>query len=132
MRSVVAIVLAVGLVAAARKSLLQDLAALEPPEALADLHATAVTIMGRLADAESALADRVMAMDTVATLDAVWATPEGRAARAADAEAIQLCVAPEDELDMTEERAAIEGVPWVPTEMRATVRVAFGCDSGDR
>jgi hypothetical protein len=51
---------------------------------------------------------------------------------AADADAIQLCVAAEDELDMTEQRAAIEGVPWVPREMRATVRVAFGCDAGDR
>jgi hypothetical protein len=118
--------------AATRQSFLDGLTALEPPAGLADLHATAIEIMDHLASAESALADRVVAMDTIASIDAVWALPEGMAARAADADAIALCNAAEDRLDLTEERAAIEGVPWIPAEMRATVRVAFGCEAADR
>jgi hypothetical protein len=118
--------------AAARRSFVDDLTALEPPEGLAELHAAAVEIMTDLATAEAALADRVDEMDTIDGIDAVWATPEGTAARAADAEAITLCRAAEDELDLTEERAAIEGVPWVPTEMRAPVKVAFGCKASNR
>jgi hypothetical protein len=117
---------------AARHAFLEGLTALIPPEELAPLHASALEIMERLAAAESALADRVLGTDTIADIDTAWETPEGVAARAADADAIALCKAAEQELDMTEERANLEGVPWVPAEMRDVVKVAFGCEASER
>jgi hypothetical protein len=71
-------------------------------------------------------------METSAGIDAIWETPEGVAARAADDQAIALCRAAEAEINSTEERSAFEDVPWIPPEMKEIVRVAFGCDAESR
>jgi hypothetical protein len=57
----------------------------------------------------------------------IWDTPEGVAARAADERAIVLCDAAQETLDSTDSRSELEGVPWIPPEMKRIVRVAFGC-----
>ncbi len=114
----------------ARRDFLAGLEELDPPTDAAQLHAAALDIMGRLAEAEATLADRVLVMETASGIDAIWDTPEGRAARAADDEAIALCQAAEAELDR--DRAEFEGVPWIPTEMKEVVEVAFGCLTENR
>jgi len=117
---------------AARIAFLDGLGALDPPEGLAEFHATALDIIGRLVAAESVLSDRVQAMQADPAGVDIWATAEGQAARVADAEAIKLCVAAEAELDTSGGGATLDGVPWIPPEMKETVRVAFGCSKEDR
>ncbi len=116
---------------AAREAFIEGLDALQPPAGVAELHTTALGIVSRLAAAESALADRVMALETFPGIDAIWATPEGVAARAADAEAIALCEAAEAELDESDQ-AQLGGAPWVPAEMKHIIEVAFGCQAAER
>lgn len=117
---------------AARIAFLDGLGALDPPDGLAEFHAAALDIIGRLVAAESVLNDRVQAMQADPVGVDMWATPEGQAARIADAEAIKLCLAAEAELDTNGEGAKLDGVPWIPPEMKETVRVAFGCVAEDR
>jgi hypothetical protein len=116
----------------ARSALVDGLGKLDPPEEVAELHTAALEIMGRVTEAESVLADRVLAMETSAGIDAIWETPEGVAARAADEQAVALCRAAEAEINSTEERSTFEDVPWIPAEMKEIVRVAFGCDAENR
>ena len=118
---------------AARSAFLDGLGALDPPDDLAEFHAAALDIIGRLVAAESVLNDRVQTLQagTEGGVD-IWATAEGQAARVADAEAIKLCVAAEAELDTSGGGATLDGVPWIPPEMKETVRVAFGCSKKDR
>jgi hypothetical protein len=115
-----------------RNDFLDGMRALEPPDDADDLHDAALAIMGRLTDAETVLAERVLSLETAEGIDVIWETPEGLAARAADSEAIALCVAAQDEFDQTEERAELESVPWIPQEMKEVVRVAFGCVAAER
>jgi len=117
---------------AARSAFLEALRSIDPPSDVADLHNAAIDIMERLTGAEAALAERVAGMQTAASLDGIWETPEGIAARAADERAVAICHVAQDEFDQTERRAGLEGVPWIPPEMKETIRVTFGCDAEDR
>lgn len=117
---------------AARNAFLDGLDALEPPDDVAELHATALDIVGRLTDAEEVLSDRVQAVEPGEGIGDIWATPEGRAALAADVEAIALCRAAQEELDTTERGEGFENAPWIPDEMKEVIRVAFGCEAEDR
>lgn len=116
----------------ARNTFLDGLNTLNPPDDLAEFHDTALDIIGRLVDAETALAERVEAIGPGGSTGAMWETPEGIAARAADEKAIILCLAAQAELDTTDDRAELEDVPWIPAEMKETVRVAFGCVAEER
>ncbi len=116
---------------AARYAFVGVLEELEPPSEVSDLHDTARDVMGRLADAESALADYVNGLDSAMGVDDFWATPLGVAARTADEESIALCLAAQEELD-TRERSDLAGVPWIPPELKEVVVVAFGCIAVDR
>jgi len=116
----------------ARFAFVDLLEALEPPAEATELHDAARAIMGRLAAAESALADYVATLDTDLDLDTIWSTPLGVAARSADAEAVALCLAAEEEFDSTQERADLEGVPWIPPELKEVVTVALGCIGAER
>ena len=84
-----------------------------------------------LADAEAALADYVSGLEPGADVGDLWATPLGVAARAADAESIELCLAAQSELD-TSKRSELAGVPWIPPELKEVVVVAFGCIADER
>jgi outer membrane murein-binding lipoprotein Lpp len=116
----------------ARYDFVEGLGALDPPADADDLHRAALGIVGRLADAEAALAASIPSTGTVNASDSIWETPEGLAARAADEEAIALCRAAEAELDATAYRSEFEGVPWIPSEMKEVVQVVFGCTADDR
>lgn len=117
---------------AARSDFVDALRDLEPPGEASDLHGAALGIMERLTAAEGLLADRVMAMESTDGIDAIWETPEGVAARTADAEAVELCLAAQTQFDDTAARSELEGVPWIPPEMKDVVVVALGCIAQDR
>lgn len=116
---------------AARYAFVVVLENLEPPSEVAELHDAAQDVMGRLADAESALADYVNEADDAVAVGDLWATPLGVAARTADQESIELCLAAEERLD-TQERSELAGVPWIPSELKEVVVVAFGCIADER
>lgn len=116
---------------AARYAFLGVLGELEPPSEVSDLHDTARNVMGRLADAESALADYINGLDSATGIVDFWATPLGVAARSADEESIDLCLAAQEELD-TRERSDLADVPWIPPELKEVVVVAFGCIADER
>lgn len=116
----------------ARKTFLDGISALDPPDDLAEFHTAAIDIIGRLVAAESVLNDRVQALEADPGGVDMWATPEGQAARAADNEAIKLCLAAQAELDTTQDGVQFEGVPWIPPDMKETISVAFGCVAEDR
>lgn len=116
---------------AARYEFVRVLENLDPPDDGSDLRDAALGIMGRLADAEAALAAYVNELDSLADTDDVWSTPLGVAARSVDAEAVELCLAAQAELD-TSERSALAGVPWIPPELKEVVKVAFGCIASER
>lgn len=112
---------------AARSDFLEGIQELDPPAGLRDLHETALDLFSRLLDAEQALAARVTESGTLTEPSEWWSTPEGEAARAVDEEAIAICHAAQARFDSTEERGALADMPWIPSEMKETVRVAFGC-----
>jgi outer membrane murein-binding lipoprotein Lpp len=116
----------------ARSGFLAGLRALEPPDEAADLHDVALGIMERLTVAEAALADRVMTMESMDGIDSIWSTPEGIAALTADEKAIELCLAAQSEFDDTAGRSEFRDVPWIPSEMKEVVVVAFGCIADNR
>jgi hypothetical protein len=116
----------------ARSVFLSSLRDLDPPDEIAALHGVAIGIIERLTAAESALADRVFTMDSIDGIDSIWGTPEGIAARTADAEAIELCLAAQSEFDDTAARAELSDVLWIPPAMKEVVVVAFGCIAADR
>lgn len=82
--------------------------------------------------AEQEVADLAHASDDLQTVSALWDSPTGEAARAADQKAIELCQAAQQALNSTEERQRLAGVPWVPSELQEVVTVAFGCLAEDR
>ncbi len=91
---------------AARNAFVDILEELDPPDEVSDLHDSALRIIGRLTNAESALADYVNDLGSATDLDTFWSTPLGVAARSADEESIALCLAAQAEFDNTEERTA--------------------------
>lgn len=116
---------------AARYRFVAVLDNLEPPGEVSDLHTAAEGIIGRLAGAEAALADYVDGLEPGTDTGDVWATPLGLAARAADEESIELCLAAQSALDTTE-RSELAEVPWIPPELKEVVVVAFGCIAEER
>ena len=116
----------------AREDFVAGMRQLDPPEQITELHEAALRIMDRLTAAESALADRVLELDTNVGVDGIWLTPEGIAARTADDEAIAICQAAQAALDETQTREQLGDVPWVPPEMKEVVVVTFGCLPEDR
>lgn len=111
----------------ARTVFVSGMKELDAPEAVVDLHTEAISIMGRVVETEGTLSDMVQDLDSVSDADSIWDTPEGVAARAADERAVVLCEAAQETLDSTDSRSELEGVPWIPPEMKRIVRVAFGC-----
>lgn len=116
----------------ARRDFIDELGDLDPPEGAAELHETTLDIMSRLTEAETAVAQLVIDADSLAELGDVWATPEGQAARAIDAETVALCLAAQEALDATAQRRDLSGVPWIPAEMTEVVQVTFGCLAEER
>ena len=116
----------------ARYAFIRVLENLEPPADVSDLRDAALGIMGRVADAESALADYVMELDSLAAVGDFWATPLGAAARSVDAEAIELCLEAQDELDTTERRRSVHRGGRKTAQTGAAESKRFGSGNGLR
>jgi hypothetical protein len=63
----------------ARKTFMVALEALEPPESVAEFHAIALNLLGRLRDAEIAMAERADSIQTMEEMSTLWDGPEGHA-----------------------------------------------------
>lgn len=110
-----------------RDDFLESIRKLRPPEEVLDQHDAAIDVFGRINDADTALRARV---DQYTTIDEHWQwvdTPEGRAADAVLEEVFAFCRASQEEFDATQERESFDEMPWLPSEMKEVVRVAFGC-----
>jgi hypothetical protein len=105
---------------------------LRPPESLDEFHDVALGVVRRLTAAEQAMADEGAKAQTIEEIRMLWEnSAELRAWRQADADALALCEAAQEEFDTTRERAALEGTVWIPPEMKEVVRVALVCNSED-
>lgn len=110
-----------------RAEFLAGVEALDPPEAVADQHAAALDVFGRITAADEDLAERVATFETVAEHWQWVDTPEGLAADELLEEVFAFCRASQAEYDATKDREGLKDVPWIPSEMSEVVSVAFGC-----
>lgn len=117
---------------AARERMLAGLEDLEPPDDLEALHAEAVGIMSLLTEAEMAMADRVDESDEFISVPTLWNTPEGVAASEATMRAFLLCEAAQADFDRTRAAEEFKDVPWIPSDMKEVIDVAFGCQFTER
>ena len=112
---------------AARVKLLDGIRALDPPDELADFHAAALDLFGRINSAEEDVAARVGSFQTAADLERTWQTAEGQAAQAVLQEVFALCRSAQTTFDDTDNRESLKDAPWIPPEMKEIIRVSFGC-----
>ena len=110
-----------------RAGFLDDLRALEPPDEAAELHVIVIDVFGALVDAEQALADSVVGSGTVSTPAQWWSSPEAEAARVADSAMLGICETVQSEFDETLSRDKLAETPWIPSNVKEIVRVAFHC-----
>lgn len=110
-----------------RRQFLDGVRDLDPPEAVADQHAAALDVFDRITAADEALEQRAASFETF-TEHWPWVdTPEGEAADALLEEVFAFCRASQAAYDATQDRASLQEVPWVPSELTEVVSVAFGC-----
>lgn len=100
---------------------------ISPPDELIAMHDDSIALFTKITAADEALAARVATMDEITDHRQWLETPEGQASRSVLEEVYAFCRSSQSEFDATEDRAALEGVPWVPPEMKEIVKVAFGC-----
>ncbi len=110
-----------------RDEFLQGIRDLEPPEMLVPTHGDALAIFERITDADVALKARVDTFDTVTEHWQWLDTPEAEAVESVLQDVFAFCRSSQDQLDATQDRRALEGVPWIPPEMQEIVKVAYGC-----
>ncbi len=91
------------------------------------MHATALDLFSRITAADETLAARVATFETVTDHGQWLGTPEAHAVDAVLGEVYSFCRESQDDFDATEDRRSFEDVPWIPPEMKAIVKVAFGC-----
>lgn len=116
----------------ARGEFIDAFNAISPPTEAKDLHAAAADTLGALVTAEREMVAEIHRIDDLATLQQMWSSPAGQAARAADAKAVEICQAAQAAMDSTADRSQFVGTPWVPAELQDIVRVTFGCTPVDR
>lgn len=112
---------------AARDELLEGFRAIEPPEEAADMHAASLGIVGKLTDAERAMAQQADGIETAEELSELWNTQAGLTTHAVDEEARAFCATAQTQFDSTTDRAAAFDGPWIPSELKEVVQVFFGC-----
>jgi hypothetical protein len=110
-----------------RTTFLAGFEGLEPPREAEDLHLAGLGAIRSLVEAEQVLFELAAATEDLNALENLWESPAGQAAREADRQTIAICQAAEAAINSTEERQALVGMPWVPTELQEVVTVAFGC-----
>ncbi len=107
-----------------RTDMQNGLTELNPPEALADIHADVVGLLGRILAAQEAWAARA---GTAGSLDELQTSSEALAYWNLEAEMAVLCLELQSKLDATAERAIFAEVPWIPGEMKEVVGLVVGC-----
>ena len=117
---------------AARRELIDGLEAIEPPQEAAEMHASAIGIVSRLTAADNAVAELAGTMETGQDVGPLLESPEFRATEVVDVEAIAMCQAAQAEFDSTADREVFGDAPWIPSELREIVAVAFGCTKEER
>ena len=110
-----------------REDFLAAINELDPPEEIAGTHAAALDVFDRITAADRELAARVAEYETVTDHRQWLDTPEGAASLAILEEVYAFCRLSQEEFDATAERRGISDAPWLPPEMKQTVKVAFGC-----
>jgi hypothetical protein len=103
--------------------------ALEPAREAAELHRTGTELFARLVAAESALAARVAASETVTGPEQWWTTAEGASVGAVEEEIYSFCLVFQAMYDRTMERIAMSDAPWIPRGMKEIVQVDIGCET---
>jgi len=116
----------------ARNEFMAAFNALTPPDEAKELSRAAAESIAALVAAEQEMVDEIHRIDDLATLQQIWSSPTGQAARAADEKAVAICRAAQAAMDATAGRAQFAGTPWVPAELQEVVQVAFGCRPADR
>ena len=114
-----------------RFDFLESVESLRPPDEVVAMHEDSVAVFTKITDADLVLRARV---DQYEAIDDHWQwvdTPEGRAADAVLAEVYEFCRESQEEFDATKERGQLEDTPWIPSEMKEVVSVAFGCPPSD-
>jgi len=101
-------------------------AAIEPPEQVADLHDFWFDFDDEsFTSAQEALAARA---GTAANWEELSESPEMAAYRAALVEDKRACTDFQGQLNVTEERGVFADTPWIPGEMKEVVEVLLGCE----
>jgi hypothetical protein len=89
---------------------------------------TLTDILGTLLIAEQARAAVAEKIEDTTEIPSVWESPESESVNSAEQAAIVLCYAAQERFDESDQRATEFGdVPWMPAELKDTVRVALGC-----
>jgi hypothetical protein len=111
-----------------RHDFLDGIAALDPPDGVAEMHAAAVDLFSRATAVDEAIAARVADFETIET-HWVWNdTPEGRESLALLEDVFAFCRASQTAFDASGgHRETIADMPWLPSDMTERVAVAFGC-----
>ena len=118
--------------AAAFREFSDGLTTLEPPPEVAETHDAALGMAASLAGAGEAFAARADLIEGEQELDQLFAGPEGQALQAAEQEIVAFCRARQAEFDATADREGLSDAPWIPSEMKEVVLVAFGCDRAEQ
>ena len=118
--------------AGSRRDFVDALGSLEPPDSAADVHQTALDLVTRLAEAETAIADKTVSTDTMEEMFALMSGPEAQVFVELDAEATEFCWAAQAQMDATSSAEAFADMPFIPREMQAVVVVAFRCTAEER
>lgn len=116
----------------ARREFIEGLESIEPPEEAEEMHGAALGIVSRLTDADEAVAELVGTMEREQELRLLGESAEFLATDAVDEEAVALCQAAQAEFDSTADREVFRNTPWIPSELREVVVVAFGCSKEER
>ncbi len=116
----------------ARQEFIDGLESIEPPEEAAEMHGAALGLVTRLKDADEAVAELVGMMETERELRLLDESAEFLATEVVDEEALALCRAAQAEFDSTADREVFGDTPWIPSELREVIDVAFGCSKEER
>lgn len=114
-----------------RNDFLDAIKELDPPEDVEAMHAQSIDLFSRITQADVALRAKA---ESYAEFDDHWQWADTEAGRAADAvleDVYTFCRDSQQEFDDTRDRETFAEMPWVPSEMKEVVRVAFGCPPSD-
>ena len=104
----------------------ESIAAIDPPEAVAELHDVFFNFDEGFISAQEAMAARA---GTAADWYELSESPEMNAYRSALDKDKQQCAAFEDRLnDIADQREVLADTPWLPSDLKATFEAFLGCD----